>query len=189
MNYSLRTLLIVGVLAEIAIFVTAYALHPSMEEAFRFAARYSGRLSAAVFLSAFYLFAASYPAPVETNTNLRNRVSLFAVLHLIHFGFLAANVYLNDIPLVPVKLTGGALAYLMIVAAPFYLHKANFKLQLTYFYYASLVMILTYVARIKGDFQGADPFWFHYVMMGIFLVSCILFGWQMFQKSRKSIAG
>lgn len=96
------------------------------------------------------------------------------------------NVHLNSVPLEVPKLAGGALAYLMIVAAPFYLHKVNFKLQLVYFYYASLVMILTYVARIKGDFQGAEPFWFHYVMIGILIAACIGFGGLLVRKSRKT---
>lgn len=188
MNLSLRNLLLFGVSAEIVIFLVAYILHPSMEETFRYAARYSGRLSAFVFLTAFYRFATSYPAPVERNAQLRNWLTVFAVLHVIHFGFLAMNVYLNSVPLEAPKLAGGALAYLMIVAAPFYLHKVNFKLQLFYFYYASLVMILTYVARIKGDFQGAEPFWFHYAMIGILIVACIVFGVWLVQKSKKQRA-
>jgi hypothetical protein len=102
---------------------------------------------------------------------------------------LATNVYLNSVPLESAKLAGGAWAYCMIVAAPFYLHKVNFWLRLTYFYYTSLVMILTYVARIKGDFQGADPFWFHYAMMGILIGACAVLGGWLVHKSRKHAAG
>ena len=179
MNYSLSKLLLIGMLLEITILGVCYFLHVEIGETFRFAARYSGRLSAFVFLVAFYLFAVSHPTPIESNTPLRNWITLFAVLHVIHFGFLVANVYLNDIPIVPVKLAGGALAYLMIVVAPFKLHKLTFKVQLIYFYYVALVMIITYVARVKGDFEGTEPFWFHYLMIGVLVVCCVVFGYWM----------
>lgn len=187
MKFSLRTFLLLGITAEIVIFLVAYAMQPSMEEAFRYAARYSGRLSAFVFLYAFYLFAKSYPTPVKENPTLRNGVILFAVLHLIHFGFLATNVILNDIPMVPTKLVGGAVAYLMIVAAPFFLHKIKLAIQLVYFYYVTLVMTITYVARLKGDFEGAQPSWFHGLMIGGFLIAAIYFGWWIRQKSTKKM--
>ena len=178
MKVSLRSLILLGVVLELAIFLISYLTQPSIEETFRYAARYSGRLSAIVFLGTFYLFVVAHPAPAEGNRPLRNFILLFAVLHGIHFGFLATNVLLNAIPLEAHKLAGGALAYIMILAAPFQFHKINFKLQLLYFYYVSFVMIMTYVARVKGDFQGAQPSLFHYVMMGILLLASVLFGWR-----------
>lgn len=185
MMSSLKKLLILGILAELVIFLISYILDSSLEVTFRYAARYSGRLSAVTFLIVFYLFATSFPSPELKNKPLRNGLTLFAVLHLIHFGFLATNVYLNDIPLVPVKLAGGALAYLMIVAAPFFLQKLKPKFQLIYFYYVSFVMIMTYVARAKGDFQGAQPFWFHYAMILLFTICCIVFGMWIVKQRRK----
>lgn len=177
-----------GVAAEIAIFAISYAMAPSLEETVRYAARFSGRLSAFVFLFTFYQFARDYPQPVKENKGLRNWLTTFAVLHVIHWGFLASNVYLNNIPLEAVKIAGGALGYLMIVLAPFYLHKLKLKFQLPYFYYVSLVMILTYVARAKGDFEGAEPSWFHFTMLGLFIGACALFGYWIFKKSRKELA-
>lgn len=178
MNLSLKKLLLLGVFAEVAIFLICYLIHPSFEETFRYAARYSGRLSFGVFLITFYHFAFAHPKPLKENTPLRNWLLLFAVVHVIHFGFLATNVILNHIPIVPIKLTGGALAYLMIVLAPLMLHKIKLGLQLVYFYYVSIVMIITYVARVNGDFEGAAPFWFHYLALGILVFSCLFFGWK-----------
>jgi hypothetical protein len=183
---SLKNLVLLGVFAEIAVFAVCYLLQPSLEETFRHAARYSGRLSAFVFLFTFYLFAFEYPKPVKENAQLRNWLLVFAVVHVIHFGFLATNVILNDIPIVPVKLTGGALAYLMIVIAPLILHKLKLGLQLVYFYYVTLVMFVTYLARAKGDFEGAEPFWFHYLMLAVFMVSGIGFGWKIWKTSAKT---
>ena len=178
MKPSLRNLLLTGIVAELFIFLFCYFIQPNIEETFRYAARYSGRLSAFVFLITFYLFAFTHPKPIKQNWQLRNWLVLFAVVHVIHFGFLATNVYLNNIPIVPVKLTGGALAYLMIVLAPLVLHKLKLGLQLVYFYYVSIVMIITYVARIKGDFEGAEPFWFHYLALGVLVFCCGFFGWK-----------
>jgi len=153
-------------------------MQPSLQETFRHAARYSGRLSLFVFLITFYIFAFGHPKPVKENTQLRNWLLLFALVHIIHFGFLATNVILNDIPIIPIKLTGGALAYLMIVVAPLALHKLKLGWQLVYFYYVSIVMIITYVARVKGDFEGAEPFWFHYLALGVLVFCCLFFGWK-----------
>lgn len=187
MNYSLKKLLLVGISVELLIFAICYLMEPSTGETFRHAARYSGRVSLVIFLITFYLFATSFPEPVADNKPLKNWLTLFAVLHVIHFGFLATNVFLNDIPIVPVKLTGGALAYTMIVAAPLLLHKVKTGGQLTYFYYVSIVMIVTYIARIKGDFVGADPFWFHYVAIASVGICCIIFGWMIYRQSPKRL--
>lgn len=174
MRISLKNLLLLGVLAEVLIFIACYFTEPDLEEIFRHSARYSGRLSFLVFLFTFLLFAFGHPRPIKENKRLRNWLLLFAVVHIIHFGFLATNVYLNKIPLVPTKLVGGALAYVMIVLAPFFLHKVKLGLQLIYFYYVSIVMGVTYLARARGDFEGAEPFWFHYSAIGV-LIGCMLF--------------
>ncbi|MDT0558345.1 hypothetical protein RM697_06795 [Ichthyenterobacterium sp. W332] len=112
-------------------------------------------------------------------------MSIFAIVHLIHFMFLATNVCLNEIPLEIPKVIGGALAYLMIVVAPLKFNQLSKTLQVIYFYYVSLVMILTYVARIKGDFKGAEPFWFHYVAFSILLLFCMSFGFELYQQFKK----
>lgn len=184
MKLSLRNLLLLGVSVELIILLVSYLLHPEIGETFRYAARYSGRLSAIVFLYAFYQYAVSFPTPVSDNIEVRNVIRLFALLHVIHFGYLATNVYLNSVPLEGVKLIGGALAYLMIVVAPFKLHHVKTPWQLTYFYYVGLVMILTYVARIKGDFEGAEPYWLHYLAISTLIVCCLVFGFWI-RKSMK----
>lgn len=123
----------------------------------------------------------TFPKPLKENIELRNSMFLFAALHLIHFGFLATNIYLNEIELVPVRLIGGILAYLMIVLAPFQLYRLRTPFQLVYFYYVSFVMIMTYVARAKGDFEGAAPNWFHFVALVVFLACATIFGIRMWK--------
>jgi hypothetical protein len=96
------------------------------------------------------------------------------------------NIYLNNIALVPVKLTGGALAYLMIVSAPFVLHRLIKPLQMVYFYYVTVVMIVTYLSRAKGDFEGGEPFWFHYFALGVLIASALIFGILMFKNRKRT---
>lgn len=181
MNLSFKSLAIAGVVLEVVIFIASYLLHPNIEDTFRFAARYSGRLSALVFLFTFYLYATS-KIQIKDHALLQNFVKVFALLHIIHFGFLASCVYLNAIPLETVKVIGGALAYAMIVVAPFKLHKIKKPYQIIYFYYVSFVIIMTYLARLKGDFEGAESSSIHYVGISLMILACIVFAMLMFKK-------
>jgi len=176
MKLSSKTIFILALVIELLIFLFCYHNHDTLGETFRYSARYSGRFSLLVFLVAFY----KYSRFEDYNTSIK----LFAFVHIIHFGFLATNIYLNEIPLEIHKLIGGALAYLMIVIAPFKLDKIVMKWQLVYFYYVSFVMIMTYVARVKGDFEGAEPFWFHYLALGIIMLCCFMFGRMIYKASR-----
>jgi peptidoglycan/LPS O-acetylase OafA/YrhL len=90
---------------------------------------------------------------------------VFAVMHFIHLGFVAMNVHFNAIHVVPAKLAGGALAYAMILIYPFAYRRLQEKrvLHLVYFGYVGLVMVITIVARIRGEFEGAEPSLFHSV--------------------------
>jgi len=64
LKLSLPKLLGLGIVLEVLIFIGSYILHPELEETFRYAARYSGRLSAVVFLFAFYRYAMAFPRPL-----------------------------------------------------------------------------------------------------------------------------
>lgn len=77
MNPSLKKLLFWGVVLEAVIILVSYVVHQDYTETFRHAARYSGRLSAVVFLCTFYNYAKSFPSPLKTNLQLRNLLTLF----------------------------------------------------------------------------------------------------------------
>ncbi|HAA15607.1 MAG TPA: hypothetical protein DCE41_29420 [Cytophagales bacterium] len=179
MHLSSQRLLIIGVLAEAAIWLVSYFLTDAISETFRLAARFSGRLSAFVFLFTFFQYVGAYRSPDKSF--LRKYLALFAVLHVIHWGFLATNVYLNSVPLETHKLIGGGLAYLMVVLAPFRLLKLKTAWQLVYFYYVTFIMIMTYVARIKGEFQGVEPYWWHYTMLSVLITWTLVSGRMMYR--------
>ena len=81
-------------------------------------------------------------------------------------AFLSASVYSNQIPIIPFKLAGGFLAYLGIVIYPFYVKRIRpLSVHLIYFYYVGTVMAATFLARIRGEFEGAPESSFHYLGM------------------------
>ena len=146
-----------------------------MGAVFRLSARYSGRISFGLYILMFYFFIAEKTTNLPLNKT-RNFGILFGVLHLIHFGFLAGSVIINQLPLIPVKLTGGFLAYMAIIIYPFYLQKIKkMGIHLFYFYYVGFVMAMTFLARIKGEFVGASPSLFHYFGISLVLLF-FLFG-------------
>ena len=114
LNTDLKKLLIIGFLVEALIFVFFYQITDNWGEIFRLSARYSGRLSLIIYLICFYHFTFSF-IKKNSSEKLNNSIIIFCFLHFIHFIFLALSVYLNDLPIIPIKLTGGFIAYLMIL--------------------------------------------------------------------------
>ena len=105
-------------------------------------------------------------------------------MQTIHFGFLAASVRLNNLPIVPVKLMGGFLAYGGILCYPFFIWKIwKTASLLISFYYIGFVMAITFLARIRGKFIGADPEVFHLISLSLVLVSFGLAGVQLYRLS------
>jgi hypothetical protein len=182
-RFTLRNGLIAGILAELAIFVWCYFSYTEPGEVFRHAARYSGRLSLFMYLLAFSYFALTFhdEAPGVMPT-LKKIVTIFCVLHFIHFGFLTTNVLLNGIELVPYKLAGVSLGYLMILLYPFFMNRIKKKkLHFIYFLYLGIVIIGTYMARIKGEFPGVTPGPIHYFGIIITMLALLAFGFMVFR--------
>ncbi|MEM9928195.1 MAG: hypothetical protein AAF840_00115 [Bacteroidota bacterium] len=191
-GFSFRNWLLLGVAAEVVIFGVSYLLFPGdWGEVFRHAARYSGRLSLFIYLFAFSYYGLTYRYERETvMLTLKKIMLIFCVLHLIHFGFLATNVLLNDIELIPVKLAGGTLGYLFIVFYPFFIERVrNKRIHFIYFLYVGIVIIGTYLARIKGDFPGVIPGPIHYFGIIATVLSLLVFGWLVFRAGPQVPAG
>ena len=178
-----KKLLLMGVALEVAIFAFCFFTGDDLPQVFKLSARYSGRVSALVFLWTFFRFASLHRKGVEHA--VRPWLLLFAVVHLIHFGFLATSVILNDSPLELHKVIGGSLAYMMIIVAPFRLLDFKLPAQLVYFYYVTFVMVMTYIARIKGEFQDVVASEVHYGFLGAFLVGSVVFGWWVWQGTKR----
>ena len=175
LNTDLKKLLIIGFLVEALIFIFFYQITDNWGEIFRLSARYSGRLSLIIYLICFYHFTFSF-IKKNSSEKLNNSIIVFCFLHFIHFIFLALSVYLNDLPIIPIKLTGGFIAYLMILIYPVMINKIKKMVyHFIYYYYVGIVFAATYLSRIQGNFEGANPETFHFIGLGLIVASFILF--------------
>ena len=166
-----RRLVLIGLAFECLLFLTFFVLKDDLGEVFRYAARYSGRFSFLLYLLAFYWFIQEHTHKI-TLIKTKKWVTVFSIMHIIHFGFLAASVGLNHLPIVPVKLMGGFLAYVGILCYPFFIGKIRKTAHhLIYFYYVGFVMAMTFLSRIRREFVGADPEVFHFIGLSLVLVS------------------
>lgn len=175
MNLRLKQLLFIGVSIELLLFAFLFISSETLAEAFRLSARYTGRISFGLYVVMFYHFI-NEKSSGQTLQKTYIWGMVFCVLHLIHFGFLSASVYTNELPIIPHKLIGGAAAYLAIVSYPFYMTRIKkLGIHLAYFYYVGIVMGVTFLARIRGEFEGAPESPFHYfgiVTLAVLFVYC-----------------
>jgi hypothetical protein len=176
----LKKIISFGVFVELLIFLIFFLSVDDISETFRYSARYSGRLSLIVYLYCFYVFSREFERNKYNKT--KKVVLLFSVLHLIHFIYLAFSVWLNELPIIPYKLLGGFIAYILIIIYPFLIDKIKKTIyHIVYFYYVGIVMAVTYLARIKGEFVGAPTELFHYFGFTIVILIFILFGYKIFK--------
>ena len=151
-------------LVEIVLVTYAYLSTDGIQEAIRLSARWSGRLSFVVFIYALLQYAQNGTSRME---KLHNTVIAFCFIHFIHLFLLWQNVELNHVRLIPYKLVGGALAYAMILAYPFTMKRIQRHwVHLVYYLYVSFVMLMTFKARLTGEFDGAEASIDHWVGIG-----------------------
>lgn len=177
--------LILGLLAQALLGGMGLVCADSFNEGVRLAARFSGRFS---FLA--YLMAVAFLIRWYHNEAAREQSFLaavfFAWVHLLHFGWLAANVVLNGIePEIP-KAIGGALAYVLILTQPWRVRRVESSgaMHAVFVYFAGLVMGLTFLARFRGEFPGAAPEDIHLVGMLVVAVVFAFYTHQRFIKRR-----
>jgi hypothetical protein len=124
-----------------------------------------------MFLSIYFLISQK-----KSEKKLKDSIIVFCFLHYIHFIYLALAVYLNNIPIIPARLAGGFIAYLMILIYPFIISKIEKIIyHLIYFYYVGIVMVVTILGRVRGNFEGAEPEFFHYVGLASVILGFVYF--------------
>jgi len=99
------------------------------------------------------------------------------------------NVNLNAVTLIPFKLAGGALASLMIFLYPLFFERIKHKkaIHAIYFLYVGFVMAMTCIARMNGDFEGAEPELFHKVRLAIVLASMVCLIYRLIRPNRAAV--
>ena len=171
-----------GIISQLILILILMSLLTDVNEIFRYAARFSGRFSFSLYLISLLSFLKFYTKN-DTIVFTKKVLGIFSLIHLIHFCFLATSIYLNSIPIILYRLAGGFIAYIMIIIYPFYIEKVKNKiLHFIYFYYVGLIMIMTYIARIRGKFKGAEPEMFHYLAITFLIITLIVFSYKIYTK-------
>ena len=171
-----------GIISQLILILILMSLLTDVNEIFRYAARFSGRFSFSLYLISLLSFLKFYTKN-HTIVFTKKVLGVFSLIHLIHFCFLATSIYLNSIPIIPYRLAGGFIAYIMIIIYPFYIEKVKNKiLHFIYFYYVGFIMIMTYIARIRGNFKGAEPEMFHYLAITFLIITLIVFSYKIYTK-------
>jgi hypothetical protein len=171
------TLTLVG---EILVAGIALGIHGTTIEGLQFVTRYSGRLS-------LLLFALIFIGQQKNADWLQAALSpeyflVFAVAHGIHLIELLSYVYLAGIELVPYRVAGGFIAYSLIFIMPWLHHQFTVqkfsadnyrRMGWVYAYYVWLIFFMTYLGRLRGQFQNAAPEVEHIIGMAILVVLLI----------------
>ncbi len=179
MRPSLLSFAILGLLLQATAGAMGFLHDEGMVEAMRYAARYSGRISFLAYLLSMLIFTRWLAGRVDRTTAVQTAF-LFGWVHLLHFGYLATNISMSAITPEPVKVAGGILAYGMILTHPLWVRRLRPRhgWHVVHYFYVGLVMMLTFVARLKGEFPGADPSPIHGVGIAVCLLAIGAFLWQ-----------
>jgi hypothetical protein len=172
---SFRNSFLSILIVEVGIALLAVINYGVTLEAIQALTRFSGRVSLIIF-SLIFLF--QHHQFIKIKSILSDKYYLvFAIAHGIHLVILLTYVFLSGIPLVPIRLAGGFLAYLFIFAMPWmeirfqqakFTSKQFSALTLIYLYYVWLIFFMTYLSRVQGTFPNAG---------GSYLEHIILLGW------------
>lgn len=171
---SFRNAFLSTLIIEVAIALLAVINYGVSLEAIQALTRFSGRVSLFIF-SIIFLF--QHHQFIRIKSILSDKYYLvFAIAHGIHLVELLTYVYLSGIPLVPIRLAGGFLAYLFIFAMPWIatlfqnatITSKQFSiLTLIYLYYVWLIFFMTYLSRVQGTFpNGGGSYSEHVVLLG-----------------------
>lgn len=167
---------------ELLLVAACVYLYGTSLEALQMVTRYSGRLSLLIFAILFIGYR-------QHERLLQSVLSpdyflVFAIAHGIHLLELLGYVYLAGIELVPYRVAGGFIAYSLIFAMPWLQHRhrtgdlatSHFvRISWIYGYYVWLIFFMTYLGRLKGQFQNASPELEHLVGMSLVI---IVFVWK-----------
>ena len=176
-------------IVEVGIALLAVINYGATLETLQAVTRYSGRASLAIF-SLIFLFQNHRYIPVKRILS-EQYFSIFAIAHGIHLIQLLTFVYLSDNELIPIRLAGGFLAYLLIFTMPYAQHlvehyKISIKLfstlTLIYQYYVWFIFFMTYLPRVRGELPNVGGSYAEFVallawvslMMGVKLQSLLM---------------
>lgn len=135
--------------------------------------RYSGRFSLLIFS---IIFLANHPADIYSWLS-KKPFHIFALAHGIHLLELLTFVYLSGATIIPYRLAGGFVAYLLIFLMPILADRLEqgrfsekeFSIMIIVFqYFVWGIFFLTYLPRVRGLLPNVG---------GSYLEHVVLLGW------------
>lgn len=174
---------------EVGVALLAVINYGATLESLQAVTRFSGRASLVIF-SLIFLFHNHRHLPVKKILS-DQYYSIFAIAHGIHLIQLVCYVYLSGNELIPIRLLGGFLAYVLIFLMPLaqYLFeneslsiKKYSTLTLIYLYYVWFIFFMSYLPRVRGELPNVGGSYSEFVvllawvsfMMGIKLQALIM---------------
>jgi hypothetical protein len=157
---------------EVGIALLAVINYGATLESLQAVTRFSGRASLLIF-SLIFLF------QNHKHLNVKSILSekyflIFAIAHGIHLIQLLSFVYLSGNPLIPIRLAGGFLAYVLIFIMPyaqslFERNKLSVKLfsslTLIYSYYVWFIFFMSYLPRVRGTLPNVGGSYSEFVVL------------------------
>lgn len=193
MEKRLLRLLPYGYCLEVFVLIMSYLeSYGDTTAFFQVAARLSGRVSLLFFLI-YAIYTTVYPS-VKEDIELKVKTSLskdFAIIHVIHWMFLAVAVTLSGFEIVFIRVIGGALAYLMIILMPLVYEKRLFAnrplpmLENGYIIYVWFIFFMTYLPRILGKVPTATGTMSSYIALMILTIGFMIWRVILMQRDRR----
>lgn len=157
---------------EVGIALLAVINYGATLESLQAVTRFSGRASLLIF-SLIFLFQNHKHLNVKTILSEKYFL-IFAIAHGIHLVELLSFVYLSGTPLIPIRLAGGFLAYVLIFIMPYMQSlfdrnkislKAFSSLTLIYLYYVWFIFFMSYLPRVRGTLPNVGGSYSEFVVL------------------------
>ncbi len=157
---------------EVGVALLAVINYGASVEALQAVTRFSGRVSLTIFS---FIFLFHHHRHIHVKSILSDKYySIFAIAHGIHLLQLLAFVYLSGNELIPIRLAGGFLAYVLIFAMPYVQHlfqhnhfsaKKYSTLTLIYLYYVWFIFFMSYLPRVRGTLTNVGGSYTEFVIL------------------------
>jgi hypothetical protein len=190
---TFKRVLLLIILAEAFIALLAISTYGVTLEGLQATTRFSGRFSLIIFSFIFIL-------PIYDRQKLFSILSakpfhVFAIAHGIHLIELLSFVYLSDANLIPLRLAGGFVAYVLIFVMPAIhqsFEKGNFNQkkyalsETVYAYYVWFIFFMSYLPRLQGKLPNVGGSYYEFVVLMVWVCLLMLVRLTLQFSSRKS---
>jgi hypothetical protein len=159
-------------IVEVGVALLAVINYGASLETLQAVTRFSGRVSLAIF-SLIFLFHNHRHIHVKSILS-EKYYSIFAIAHGIHLIQLLSFVYFSGNQLIPIRLAGGFLAYLLIFVMPYaqlqfdtnrLSPKKYTTLTLIYLYYVWFIFFMSYLPRVRGTLTNVGGSYSEFVVL------------------------